>query len=63
MKLPIAASILFIGRAGFGVTGQAHSGPLTGTLERLWEDDFSINIREVMPTKELGIPLSKRANL
>jgi hypothetical protein len=43
MKLPFGTLFVLLGLIGCAGIGQTQSGPLTGTIERVWEDGFSIN--------------------
>ncbi|MEO1070391.1 MAG: hypothetical protein AAFW95_14975 [Cyanobacteria bacterium J06638_6] len=42
MKLLFGSSILLVGLVACA-SGETESGPLTGTVERVWEDGFEIN--------------------
>ncbi len=43
MKLPFGTLFVLLGLVSCASAGQTQSGPLTGTIERVWEDGFSIN--------------------
>jgi hypothetical protein len=43
MKLPIRSALILIGVVGCTGAAQMQNGALTGTVERVWEDGFSIN--------------------
>ncbi|NEQ46651.1 MAG: hypothetical protein F6K00_25130 [Leptolyngbya sp. SIOISBB] len=44
MKLSVKATLTLIGLVGCTGAGQIPSGALTGTVERVWEDGFRINL-------------------
>lgn len=43
MKLSIGAVLMLMGLVGCTGTAPMQNGALTGTVERVWEDGFSIN--------------------
>lgn len=42
MRLPIRAALILMGVVGCTDAAQVQNGPLTGAVERVWEDGFSI---------------------
>lgn len=43
MKLSVGAVLMLMGLVGCTSAAQMQNGVLTGTVERVWEDGFSIN--------------------
>lgn len=43
MKLPVRIALILVGVVGCAGAAQIQNGALTGTVERVWEDGFSLN--------------------